>query len=132
MTADKLEVVASDAHRALSTGYFALAFSPDGRTLVFTAGRELFVWNVASRREVKRVSLDAKQFMDAAFTPDGGRLITVSKDGVARLWDTTSWTCERAFAWEVGPLRAVTVAPDGHRAAVAGDSGRVVVWDLDV
>ena len=47
------------------------------------------------------------------------------------MWDAATWTCERALAWGVGPLRAVAVAPDGARAAVAGDTGRVVVWDLD-
>jgi WD40 repeat protein len=131
LAADSLKVLASEGHRALSTGAFALAFSPDGRTLVYTAGRELFVWDVPARREVRRVDLGAKHALDAAFTPCGRRLITVGKEGAARVWETAGWTCERVFAWEVGPLRAVAVAPDGTRAATAGDAGRVVVWDLD-
>ena len=70
--------------------------------------------------------------VEAAFTPDGRKLVTVSMDGTARVWDTATWACERAFAWDVGPLRAVAVAPDGARAATAGDAGRVVVWDLEL
>ncbi len=132
LEADTFRVCAADAHRALSTGAFALAFSPDGRTLVYSAGRVLFVWDVPSAREVAQLQLDSKHFMDAAFTPDGRRLVTVSKEGAARVWDTATWACERSFEWDVGPLRAVAVAPDGARAAVAGDAGRVVVWDLDV
>ena len=131
LRADTFEAVASAAHRALSTGAFALAFSPCGRTLVHSAGRTLFVWDVAAARVVNQVHLDAKHFMDATFTPDGRWLITVSKEGTARMWDTTAWVCERAFAWGIGPLRAVAVSPDGHRAAAAGDTGRVVVWDLE-
>jgi WD40 repeat protein len=131
LDADTLAVLASDAQRALSSGSFALAFSPCGRRLVYSAGRTLFVWDTAALREVARVQLDVKHFMDAAFTPDGKRLITVSREGAARVWDTPSWGCERTLAWDVGPLRAVAVAPDGTRAATAGDSGRVVVWDLD-
>ena len=131
LTADKFQVVASEAQRALSTGAFALTFSPCGRTLVYTAGRTLFVWDAEKAREVARIHLEARHFMDAAFTPDGRQLITVSKEGVARVWDTATWECERSFAWEVGPLRAVAVSPDGTRAAVAGDTGRVVVWDLE-
>lgn len=131
LDADLTQVVVTAADRALSSGAFALAFSPDGRTVVSTAGRTLFVWNVTAGREVNRVQLESKHFMDAAFTPDGRKLITVSKEGTARVWDTANWTCERSFAWNVGPLRAVAVAPDGTRAAVAGDAGRVVVWDLD-
>lgn len=132
LSANGLEVVASAADRTLSSGAFALAFAPDGNTLVWSAGRTLFVWDVAGRREVARVVLDSKHFMDAAFTPDGRHLITVSKEGVARMWGTATWACERAFAWNVGPLRAVAVSPDGARAACAGDQGRVVVWDLDL
>lgn len=132
LAADTLAVVATDAHRALSSGAFALAFSPDSNTVVYSAGRALFVWDVPTAREVARLHLDTKHFMDAAFTPDGRRLLTVSKEGAARVWDTATWECERVFAWDAGPLRAVAVAPDGTRAAVAGDTGRVVVWDLDV
>ncbi len=132
LTVDTLEVVASIPERALSSGAFALAFTPDGNSLVYTAGRTLFVWDVATACESNRVSLESKYFMDAAFTSDGRRLITVSKEGTARVWDTATWECERSFAWNVGPLRAVAVAPDGTRAAVAGDAGRVVVWDLEL
>lgn len=128
----KGEVLASVAARALSSGAFALAFGPDSRTLVFSAGRALFVWDAVAARETNRVHLESKYFMDAAFAPDGRRLITVSKEGIARVWDAATWACERSFAWDVGPLSAVAVAPDGTRAAVAGDSGRVVVWDLEV
>jgi len=131
LTARKLEVIASESQRGLSTGAFALAFSPCGRNVIYTAGRTLFVWDVAAARAVNQISLDSKHFMDAAFTPDGRRLITVSKEGMARVWDTTTWACERCLAWDVGPLRAVAVSPDGTCAAVAGNSGRVVVWDLD-
>ena len=131
LAAHSFEVLVTDAQRAFSSGTFALAFAPDGRTLVYSAGRTLFVWDVASARETAQLQLETKCFMDAAFTPDGRRLVTVGKEGTAHIWDTATWTCERSFAWNVGPLYAVAVAPDGARAAVAGDSGRVVLWDLD-
>ena len=132
LATDTFEVLAADAQRALSSGAFALAFDPCGRTLVYSAGDSLFVWDTVAAREVTRLHLESEYLMDAAFTPDGRRLVTASKEGAARVWDTTTWTCERTFAWDVGPLRAVAVAPDGARAAVAGNTGRVVVWDLDV
>jgi WD40 repeat protein len=131
LAADQLRAIASDTQRALSSGASALAFSPCGRTVVYTAGRTLFVWDAVRVRAVNQIQLEAKPFTDAAFTPDGRRLITTSRDGATRVWDTATWTPERTLAWGVGPLRAVAVAPDGARAAVAGDTGRVVVWDLD-
>lgn len=131
LKADTLEVVASSAHRALSSGAFALAFAPDGETVAYTAGRELFVWSVSERRETYRRGLDTKHFMDAAFAPNGHSLLTVSKEGCVRVWDTANYECARSYDWEIGPLRAVAVSPDGARAAAAGNSGRVVLWDLD-
>ncbi|MBY0457675.1 MAG: hypothetical protein K2V38_10080 [Gemmataceae bacterium] len=132
LRADTLEVLASAAHRALSTGAFALALDPTGRLLAYSAGRMLFACAGASLREVACLTLDSRHFMDAAFTPDGRRLVAVSKEGTARVYDAATWELERSFDWEVGALRAVAIAPDGTRAAVAGDSGRVVVWDLDL
>lgn len=131
LSANRLDVIASVPQRSLSSGAFAVAFNPCGRTMVYTAGRTLYVLDLETAREVHQFSIRAKNFLDAVYTPDGRRLITVSKD-TARVWDTKTWSCERTFAWKVGPLRAVAVSPDGLRAAVAGDTGRVVVWDLDV
>lgn len=127
---DRFDVAESVAQRSLSSGVYALAFSPCGHRVVFSAGRVLWVWDTRRGRELKRLSLDAKPFYDAAFTPNGERLITVSKDGIVRIWNTHSWQCEECYAWKVGPLCAVAVAPDGHHVAVAGDSGCIVVWDF--
>lgn len=131
LRADTLEPRVVEAHRALSSGTFALAFSPCAGLLAYTAGRTLFVRDVPGGREVARRERNAKHFTGAAFTPDGQRLLTVSKESAVRVWNVATWECERTFEWDVGPLRAVAVAPDGTRAAVAGDSGHVVVWDLD-
>ncbi len=119
------------AQRSLSSGTFAVAFSPCGRKVVYTAGRTLFVWDAVAGCEQHQLTNGTKHFLDAAFTPDGKRLITVGKEHTAHVWNTSVWECERSFAWKVGPLRAVAVSPDGHRVAVAGDSGQVVMWDLD-
>ena len=36
------------------------------------------------------------------------------------------------FTWDVGRLRSVAFSPDGTRAAVGSDTGKVVVWDVDL
>ncbi|MCS6866932.1 MAG: hypothetical protein RMJ56_13045 [Gemmataceae bacterium] len=132
LRAERFEVAATVAQRAFSSGVSALAFSPCGSSVVWTAGRTLFVWDVRRGRELKRLPLDAnKPFSDVAFTPDGQQLITVGKDGITRIWNTRSWQCERWYGWKLGPLCAVAVAADGRLAAVGGERGSIVVWDLD-
>jgi hypothetical protein len=48
-----------------------------------------------------------------------------------RVFDT-SLKEAASFEWEVGPARCVAFSPDGMRAAAAGKTGRVVLWDFDL
>ncbi|HEY1188285.1 MAG TPA: hypothetical protein VGE74_11545 [Gemmata sp.] len=47
------------------------------------------------------------------------------------IWDTATWNVRRRCEWNIGRLRTVCFAPDGLRGAAGGDTGQVVVWDLD-
>ena len=72
-----------------------------------------------------------KHFQDLAFTPDSAHLVTVSNDESARLWDTKTWKAVAGYEWQIGKLGCVAVSPDGMRMAAGGDSGKVVIWDVD-
>ena len=113
-------------------GVGALAWHPAAPVLVYSDGPTLIAHNWESRRPIAERKRSKKYVQNAAFTPDGRHLITVSNEATAVLWETAQWTEVREFAWDIGPLKSVTIAPDGARAACASDRGRVVVWDLDV
>jgi WD40 repeat protein len=108
-----------------------LVFAPD-RPVVAALAARLVILLEAGRPEPLAVLKGHKARVDdAAFTPDGRRLLTAGQDGTVRVWD--SHTCQAAatFEWPVGKLTAVAVAPDGLTAAAAGQKGQIVVWDLD-
>ncbi|MBY0459125.1 MAG: WD40 repeat domain-containing protein, partial [Gemmataceae bacterium] len=108
-----------------------LRFSPDGTLVAACAGPVVRVWNLASRELVAELEANKKYVTGLAFAADGRHLATVSRDTAMRLWDVGSWGASQVFEWQVGALHDVAFAPDGMTGAVAGDKGRVVVFDVD-
>jgi WD40 repeat protein len=108
-----------------------LAFSPDGRQLVWMCGKSLYVWDMKAPKKPPVRRTVVQPFRDLAFTPDGRRLVTVGKEKVARMWDAAKWKEASKVALKIGNLRSVAVAPDGSRIAAGSDTGKVAVWDAD-
>jgi WD40 repeat protein len=108
-----------------------LAFSPDGSTLVGTAGPRLRVWDLAHDREIALHKRGTKHFQGLAFTASGRQLLTVSNDETVRVWNAHSWAEVTTIHWTIGALINLAVSADGLRAAAGSDAGKVVVWDLE-
>ena len=110
-----------------------LTFSPDGGQLVAVRDMTLLVWPVPELGEPRVVRNDTrKHFTAAAYHPSGRYLFATSNDATVHVFDTASWARAGRFTWNVGRLRSVAVSPDGSLAAAGGDTGEVVVWDVDL
>lgn len=55
-----------------------------------------------------------------AFSPDGQRLLSGSRDGTAKLWDAASGQLLRTIWWSSEQIDAVAWSPDGKSFAVGG------------
>lgn len=69
----------------------------------------------------------AAAVFDVALTPDGGRAVTLSKDGTVRVWDTRTGAGLKQLDL---PAQLLAISPDGAHAAVAVQKS-VRVFELE-
>jgi WD40 repeat protein len=122
------ECRATFKHRTL---VWAVAFSPDGRTLAMTGGRTIHLWDVATLKRKASLRGHTKAVFGLDFAPGGRTLASAGGDGLVRLWELPAARERAALRWDVGTLHNVAFAPDGMTAAVGAANGRIVVWDVD-
>ncbi len=66
------------------------------------------------------------------FSPDGGRVLTSSRDNALRLWDVVTRREIRSFSGHTARPRLLCfVAPKGDRIISAGDDATIRVWDTE-
>jgi WD40 repeat protein len=111
-----------------------LLFSPDGALLVVRGGPSFLVWNARdlTQKPQKVKGSGRGNITGLAFHPSGRYLAATSNDATVKLYDTTTWNVAKTYTWEIGRMRSIAFSPDGTLAASGSDSGKVVVWDVDL
>jgi WD40 repeat protein len=123
--------------RLLNTRYSMveqLAVATDGRFCVAHCGKSLLAWDLNAPKlvEVKVTNDTRYKFTGIAFHPSGRYLAATSNDATVKFYDTTSWEVAKTFTWDAGRMRSIAFSPDGTLAAAGSDTGKVVVWDVDL
>ena len=91
--------------------------------------RLLYLWDLRQRREVQRLAGHDGPIASVTFSPDGGLLLSASRDGTARLWETVSGREVRELRGGQ-PLASAVFSPDGRSVlgGLADGTGRL--WEV--
>jgi RNA polymerase sigma factor (sigma-70 family) len=109
----------------------SLAFSPEGKTLASAAPFPEFtvrLWDVASGKEVHRISAPASSFGVAYI--EGGTLISWGAANTVHFWDPKTGKQMRRFEGHEASVYDLAFSPDGKWLATSvGSESLVGIWD---
>jgi WD40 repeat protein len=66
----------------------------------------------------------------AQFSPDGRRILSVSRDNTIRLWEADSAKLLRILIGQTSVISSASFSPDGCRIVVTSDDGTVRLWNV--
>ncbi|MDP9301776.1 MAG: WD40 repeat domain-containing protein, partial [Actinomycetota bacterium] len=121
-----------------TTDILFVAFSPDSKRLVTTAGsgdQRTIVWNTATGEQELVIDGGRGLLAGARFSPDGGRLVTAEttaespdvSHSTIRVFDAANGNEIMRTVVDMNVFPPPLFSPDGNRIAVAGDS--IVILD---
>jgi WD40 repeat protein len=111
--------------------------SPDGTRVVTKTGWPnvaccdsfALVWDVAAGKVVKKLAGHEGPVYNAAYSPDGSFILTVSDDGSARLWDASSYELSRVINVGAGRVLGGAFSSDGLRLVTVSRDSIARIWD---
>lgn len=119
---------------------FTIALSPDGRLMAAggwfgkdststTCCGDIRLYEFATGKLVALLKGHESRTLRLAFSPDGKKLISGSRDKTAIIWDVATRTPLVHLKGHSKELLAVGFSPDGSRAVTGSFDGTLKTWD---
>ena len=127
-----------EIEHTVDTGGDKAVLSPEGDLLVstprnFLTGSQVAeVWDWETGQHLRTLTGHSGSVISAAFSPDGSRLATATRDGTIRLWDPYTGDQQLVLRGHQARVTSVVFSPDGSRLASTSVDGTLRVWALDL
>lgn len=110
----------------------AVAFSPDGRTLVAgCSDAAMKFWDVATGQERDTLRGHTAQVLAMVFSPDGKTLASASNDFTLKLWNVATGEVQRTLKGHNVQVNSLAFSPDGKTLAFGGLDCMVRLQEVD-
>ncbi|MCG2710445.1 MAG: caspase family protein, partial [Thermodesulfovibrionales bacterium] len=124
----------------------SVAFSPDGRyALSGSWNTTLTLWDISAGKEITHTPRGRRnqdnplirtftghtdRVNSVAFSPDGSRIISVSRDNSIKLWDVATGRGIMTFTGHKGDISSIAFSNDVKSFISGGSDGTIRRWDI--
>jgi eukaryotic-like serine/threonine-protein kinase len=116
----------------LPGGVNGIAFTPDGRRIIASAGKAILAWEVDTGRPALPFTAPGSTVLCLALSPDGRWIVSGGEDPSVGVWDVATGRMVRTLRGNFSNATAVAFSPDGQRVAVASNAGEIIrIWDFE-
>ncbi|MEN8136001.1 MAG: hypothetical protein ABFS18_10790 [Thermodesulfobacteriota bacterium] len=119
------------SYKAGKNDVLAVSWSPDSDYIAsgLSWDSNILVWNTSRDKLVKTLDGHGDWVTAVLYSPSGRNIISGSKDGSIRIWDSGSGKETSMFreAWW-GEIRELAISGDGSYLAGATENNSVVIW----
>src|SRR6185295_1164749 len=98
--------------------------------VVSAGGETLKVWDSATSLLAHTINTQTESVSSVAFSPDGSRLLSGSREKTVKLWDIQSERLIQTMAVASDWITSVAPSPDGTRLLSGSEDGALKLWDL--
>ena len=114
--------------RLVSDPVSIAGFDDQGRRVFLAGGKRFWIWSGDLGEPALAIPGQSFGLTAFAFSPNGHRLTTASRDQLARIWSTENGKLVNVLGGHAAGINSIAYGPRGARIATASQDGTARVW----